>query len=74
MHTEARQRELQKIAEGWSGLGVLLSPLPYVGETISDFCHRRAGKFYMAAFGPLTEEAFVRITALLEGFMEMRRS
>lgn len=72
MMTDARRKELQQAAEGWSGMAVLLSPLPFVGEPISDFCHRRAGKFYMLAFGPLTQEAFVNITTLLESFMELR--
>lgn len=72
MLTDARRAELQKVAEGWSGLGVLLSPLPYVGEYISDFCHLRAGKYYERAFGPMTEETLVKMTTLIEAFMELR--
>ena len=66
-----RRVELQRVAEGWTGLGVLLSPLPYVGECISDFCHRRAGKYYAKAFGPLSDTTLMRIHLILEGFMEV---
>ena len=71
--TDARQKELLQVAEGWSGLGVILSPLPYVGEPISDFCHLRAGKYYQQAYGAaLTDETLIRITTLVEQFMEPR--
>jgi len=71
--TEARRDELRRVAEGWSGLAVLLSPLPLVGECISDFCHRRSGKYYCAAFGPMDDAFFVRLTTVLDSFMEARR-
>ncbi|TAL42364.1 MAG: hypothetical protein EPN91_08270 [Salinibacterium sp.] len=68
MLTDARRAELQKVAEGWTGLGVILSPLPFVGERLSDFCHQRAAKFYMLAHGQLSTEFIINLTTLIEGF------
>ena len=57
--TDARRAELQKAAEGWAGLAMLLSPLPYIGVRISVFCYLRAGKLSMTAYTPFNDARFV---------------